>query len=301
MSDAAVAAKPLVNLFKNRPSHWVGDGFPVRSMFSYQEDTRALSPFLLLDYAAPHRFAPAVRPRGVGEHPHRGFETVTIVWQGALAHRDNAGNTGEIGPGDVQWMTAGRGILHEEFHNDTFTQHGGMFEVAQLWVNLPARDKMTAPGYQTLVASAIPAVDLPQKAGSLRVIAGEYGGKTGPARSFSPVMLLDLHLNAGAVFDLPLPDGFTASVLVRRSETTSQGTALLINGHSVGAEEVALFDRAGTILTLEAPAHSSAKGVDVLVMAGKPLDEPVVGHGPFVMTSSQEIRQAFADFHAGRF
>src|SRR5271155_5454595 len=154
--------------------HWVGDGFPVRSMFSYDGQTQALSPFLLLDYAAPMHFNPATRPRGVGEHPHRGFETVTIVYQGEVEHRDSSGGGGKIGPGPVQWMTAASGILHDEFHSGDFTRRGGMFEVVQLWVNLPAKDKMAAPGYQTLLNKDIPSIELPDGAGKVRVIAGEF-------------------------------------------------------------------------------------------------------------------------------
>ncbi|HEY5289872.1 MAG TPA: pirin family protein, partial [Caulobacteraceae bacterium] len=174
----------LLAVMKAPAGHWVGDGFPVRSLFSPRESER-LSPFLLLDYAAPRRFEPAATPRGVGVHPHRGFETVTIVYQGEVAHRDSTGKGGVIGQGDVQWMTAASGILHEEFHSEAFTRDGGIFEVAQLWINLPAKDKLSAPGYQSIVSGDIPAVDLPGGAGAVRVIAGAYDNHGGPARTFT--------------------------------------------------------------------------------------------------------------------
>ncbi len=177
------------------PPHWVGDGFPVRSIFSYDDLGReTLSPFLMLDYAAPRNFEPATVRRGVGEHPHRGFETVTIVYQGELEHRDSAGNGGRIGPGDVQWMTAASGIIHEEFHSEKFTRSGGRMEMMQLWVNLPAKDKMSPPRYQTLLERDIPSVSLPDGAGRLRVIAGEFAGHQGPAKTFTPINVWDLRI-----------------------------------------------------------------------------------------------------------
>ena len=175
--------KQIAEVMRANGGHWVGDGFPVRSLFSYHGDTEAISPFLLFDYAGPHMFEPAARPRGVGQHPHRGFETVTIVYDGEVSHRDSMGNGGTIGPGDVQWMTAAGGILHEEFHSDAFTRTGGPFRMVQLWVNLPARDKMTTPGYQSIRDADIPSVALPDGAGRVRVIAGEFDGAKGPART----------------------------------------------------------------------------------------------------------------------
>src|SRR5271155_4229251 len=167
--------------------HWVGDGFPVRSLFSYDGQTQALSPFLLLDHAGPVKFEPATRPRGVGEHPHRGFETVTIVYDGEVEHRDSSGGGGKIGPGDVQWMTAASGIIHEEYHSPAYAKTGGPFRMGQLWVNLPARDKMAAAGYQSILSADVPAVDLPGGAGKARIIAGDYLGAKGPARTFTPI------------------------------------------------------------------------------------------------------------------
>src|SRR5208282_5316705 len=179
--------KRILGVYSAPKPHWVGDGFPVRSMYSYNGQTQALSPFLLLDYAGPTRFAPAARRRGVGEHPHRGFETVTIVYQGEVEHRDSSGGGGKIGPGDVQWMTAASGILHDEFHSRDFTRTGGMLEMVQLWVNLPAKDKMAAPRYQTLLNAQIPSIALAGDGGRVRVIAGAYQGRQGPAQTFTPM------------------------------------------------------------------------------------------------------------------
>jgi redox-sensitive bicupin YhaK (pirin superfamily) len=271
--------------------HWVGDGFPVHGMFGYNGDGVARrSPFLLLDYAAPTRFEPTSRRRGVGQHPHRGFETVTFVYAGEVEHRDSTGNGGVIGPGDVQWMTAGSGILHEEFHSSAYAAQGGPFEMVQLWVNLPAKDKMTAPGYQGITDASIPQVALAGDAGSLRVIAGDYNGVRGPAKTCTPINAWDVRLLAGKSVDLAQPEGWTALLVVLA------GTVLL-NGESVLRQtQVATLSRTGTGVQLE--ANSDAK---LLLLAGEPIDEPVVGHGPFVMNSQQEIIQAIADFNSGKF
>ena len=189
--------KKILGVYSAPRQHWVGDGFPVRSLFSHASHGQHLSPFLLLDYAGPTEFQPAQQRRGVGQHPHRGFETVTIVYQGEVDHRDSTGAGGHIGPGDVQWMTAAGGILHEEFHSDAFTRAGGLLEMVQLWVNLPAADKLAEPGYQTLLDADIPTVALAEGAGQVRVIAGEFRGRRGPARTFTPIDLWDLRLNAG--------------------------------------------------------------------------------------------------------
>lgn len=271
--------------------HWVGNGFPVHGMFGYNGDGVAQrSPFLLLDYAAPTRFEPTSERRGVGQHPHRGFETVTFVYAGEVEHRDSTGNGGVIGPGDVQWMTAGSGILHEEFHSSSYAAQGGPFEMVQLWVNLPAKDKMTAPGYQGITNASIPAVALPGDAGTLRVTAGDYKGNRGPATTFTPINAWDVRLQAGKSADLAQPEGWTALLVVLA------GTVLL-NGESVLREkQVATLSSEGTGVHIE--ANSDAK---VLLLAGEPIDEPVFGHGPFVMNSQQEIIQAIADFNSGKF
>jgi redox-sensitive bicupin YhaK (pirin superfamily) len=280
--------KPLT-IIRNVPPHWVGDGFPVRSLFSYHDLGAAIDPFLLLDYAGPAEFPPADEPRGVGEHPHRGFETVTIVYQGELEHRDSAGNRGRIGPGDVQWMTAASGVVHEEFHSRAFTRSGGTFEVVQLWVNLPAEAKMSPPRYQELTSATIPSASLAGGAGSVRVIAGEFGGTKGPAHTVTPIHLWDLQLAAGHTVNLPAPEGFNAGLLVRR------GTLSLGNGQSVTSGEFVAFDRAGAGLAIE--CHEDAQA---LMISGEPISESVVGHGPFVMNTSDEIEQAFRDYQTGR-
>lgn len=270
--------------------HWVGDGFPVHGMFGYNgADVAQRSPFLLLDYAAPTQFEPTTQQRGVGQHPHRGFETVTIVYSGEVEHRDSTGRGGVIGPGDVQWMTAGSGILHEEFHSHAFAQRGGTFEVAQLWVNLPAKDKMTAPGYQAIGDAQIPDVALPEQAGQVRVIAGHYDNLTGPARTFSPMNVWDLRLSAGATVQLPQPDGWTVQLVVLSGTVTANGTRL-------DGKQMATLSSTGTDITIT--ADRSAK---LLLLAGEPINEPVVGYGPFVMNTQQEIMQAVADFNGGRF
>ncbi|HWM28844.1 MAG TPA: pirin family protein, partial [Woeseiaceae bacterium] len=232
--------KKILGVHSAPGQHWVGDGFPVRSLFSYNTHAEEMSPFLLLDYAGPRDFAAAEQPRGVGQHPHRGFETVTIVYQGEVEHRDSTGGGGKIGPGEVQWMTAGGGLLHEEFHSQEFTRTGGAFEVVQLWVNLPASDKMTEPGYQAITRDAIPAVDLPGDAGAVRVIAGEYAGKRGPARTFTPMQVWDVRIEKDRQFDFDVPEGWTTAVVVLH------GTVLVNDSEIVREAQFVTFDRSGT-------------------------------------------------------
>lgn len=268
--------------------HWVGNGFPVRSVFSYT-DGLELSPFLLLDYAAPYKFPPGDEKRGVGGHPHKGFETVTVAYQGELEHRDSTGAGGKIGAGDVQWMTAGNGIVHEEFHSQDFTRSGGILQMVQLWVNLRAKDKSAKAGYQTLLKAQIPTVPLPQDAGTVRVIAGGYGGHKGPAKTFTPINLWDVNLLAGKSVELPLPDGHTTAFLVLSGEVRVNGE------RDSGEGDLAIFARAGDSIKVEATTDAK-----LLVMSGEPIDEPVVGHGPFVMNSRTEIQQAFEDYQLGK-
>jgi len=281
--------KKLLRVHQSSRMHWVGNGFPVRSVFDYNGLGRELSPFLLLDYAAPYQFPPGNEKRGVGGHPHKGFETVTIAYQGELEHRDSTGGGGKIGAGDVQWMTAGNGIVHEEFHSKEFTRQGGTLQMAQLWVNLRAKDKTAEPRYQTLLKSEIPTVALPEDAGTVRVIAGEYAGHKGGARTFSPINLWDVNLRPGKSVELPAPDGHTTTFLVVAGE-------VLVNGDGNAQEgDLVIFDRSGDSITVE--GKSDAK---LLVMDGEPFAEPVVGHGPFVMNSREEIQQAFEDYQLGR-
>ena len=271
--------------------HWVGNGFPVHGMFGYNGPGVAeRSPFLLLDYAAPTQFEPTRERRGVGQHPHRGFETVTIVYAGEVEHRDSTGNGGIIGKGDVQWMTAAGGILHEEFHSPAYAAKGGPFEMVQLWVNLPAKDKLAQAGYQGIVDAQIPAVALPAEAGTLRVIAGDYAGHPGPARTFSPMNVWDIRMTAGKRVELPQPEGWSTLIVVLDGTVQINGEAVL------RAAQLATLSTAGSGVMVE--ANSNAK---LLLLAGEPIDEPVVGHGPFVMNSQQEIIQAIADFNSGKF
>lgn len=282
--------KKVLGVYSAPQRHWVGDGFPVRSMFSYQTHGERLSPFLLLDYAGPADFPAAAQPRGVGTHPHRGFETVTIVYKGEVAHRDSTGRGGVIGPGDVQWMTAASGILHEEFHSEAFTASGGELEMVQLWVNLPAKDKMAQPGYQAIVDRDIPQVALPGNAGDVRIIAGNYDGHTGPARTFTPMNVWDLRLRQDRMAQFDLPDGWNTAVVVLHG-------AVLVNDDTVVREaQMVVLDREGTGVSIE--ANNDAV---VLLLSGEPIDEPIVGYGPFVMNSREEIEQAMRDFQSGRF
>ncbi|HBV2215683.1 pirin family protein [Klebsiella quasipneumoniae] len=282
--------KQITGVYTAPAQHWVGDGFPVRSMFSYQTHGQQLSPFLLLDYAGPYTFPAGSDKRGVGEHPHRGFETVTIVYAGEVEHRDSTGRGGVIGPGDVQWMTAGAGILHEEFHSEAFTRSGGELKMIQLWVNLPAKDKMAPPGYQSITAGTIPTVALANGAGQVRVIAGQYDDVSGPAHTFSPLNVWDMQLNQGRDLTLRQPEGWSTALVVLEGE-------VIINGSESAREgQLAVLSQAGETLHLEATALAK-----VLLMAGEPLQEPIVGYGPFVMNNKTQIAEAVRDFNSGRF
>jgi len=281
--------KRLVDIHRDPDPHWVGDGFPVRTLFSYFDLGRELSPFLLLDYAGPTEFSPATTQLGVGFHPHRGFETVTIVYQGELEHRDTAGNSGRIGPGDVQWMTAASGVLHEEKHSLDFTRRGGTLQMVQLWVNLPARFKMSAPRYQTLLDQGTPAVALPDGAGLVRVIAGDFRGAHGAALTFTPVNLWDLRLKEGRRVELEVPAGHTTALVALSGQVRLNGTL------EASEPDLAVFDREGEGIAVEAKSDAT-----LLLLSGEPIDEPIVGRGPFVMNTDAEIRQAYGDFAEGR-
>ncbi len=285
--------KEILSTHRVTESHWVGDGFPVRTIFSYQDLGRELSPFLMLDHAGPTSFGPSDTQRGVGWHPHRGFETVTVVIDGEVEHEDSAGNGGRIGPGDVQWMTAGSGVLHKELHGRDYARRGGPFEMLQLWVNLPATQKMTAPRYQTLLAGDIPVVTLPDGAGEVRVIAGDFRNARGPAQTVTPINLLELHLRAGHHLTLDLRDGYTAGLFVTKGEVLVNDRAAAVSG------DLLVLDREGAnaLLTVNPGASTEAR---VLVMSGLPLDEPISGYGPFVMNTAEEIRQAISDMQSGR-
>jgi quercetin 2,3-dioxygenase len=283
-----IVMKKVLRTHRDPVAHWVGDGFPVHSLFSYWELGQELSPFLLLDHLGPAEFPPAHERRGVGFHPHRGFETVTIVRDGEVEHRDSAGHSGRIGPGDVQWMTAASGVLHEEMHSQEFTRRGGLMHGVQLWVNLPAKSKMSAPGYQTLLSQDIPSVALP--GGHARVIAGALQGHAGPARTVTPVAVWDLKLDPAGPVELDVPSGHTTALV------TLSGTVTLDGGEKTQAGDVTLFDRSG-----QGVRFTAAEPSRLLLLSGEPIAEPIVGRGPFVMNTEDEIVQAYTDFRRGRF
>jgi len=269
--------------------HWVGDGFHVSTYFpSVNLASERMSPFLLMDYGPAREFKSLAQgKRGVGWHPHRGFETVTLAWEGKVAHRDNAGNRGVIGPGDVQWMTAASGIFHEEYHEEQFTRQGGRMHMMQLWVNLPKRDKWAPPGYQPILKGDIPVIDV--DGGTVRVIAGTYAGATGPARTFTPVTMLDVNLKSGTQLDIPLPESFNAFAVVAQGRVRASGTP-------AQAGELVVFNNDGSHVALVAESDSH-----VIVLSGEPIDEPIVQYGPFVMNTAEEIRQAIFDVNRGKF
>jgi redox-sensitive bicupin YhaK (pirin superfamily) len=279
--------KKVLGTYSAGSNHWVGDGFPVRNLFP--SNGVEVSPFLMLDYAGPSRFEPSKKQRGVGEHPHRGFETVTIAYQGSVGHRDSAGNSGVIYPGDVQWMTAASGVVHEELHEEEFTKNGGIFEMVQLWVNLPKAQKMSKPRYQAITKDQIPLVEL-EGGGHARVIAGELLGRLGPAKTFTPVNLFDVILKAGARFELPLPEGHNAAVVLRKGDVLLSGTE-----HLRGEALIAPLSEEGDTVTLEAKGDT-----ELLILSGEPIREPVASYGPFVMNTREELQQAVEDYRAGR-
>ena len=281
--------KQLRTILRKADRHWVGNGFPVRTLFGYQNMGQILSPFLLLDYAGPMEFPPANERLGVGEHPHRGFETVTIVYKGEVEHRDSSGGGGRIGPGDVQWMTAASGIVHEEFHGRDFSRQGGMFEMVQLWVNLPAKDKMSPPRYQAILDHQIPVVTLADGKGTVRVIAGEFSGVRGPAHTFTPVNVWDLRLKQDQRIDLQLVDGHTTILVVL------DGALRVVGSETITNAEAGLFERSGNVISIESLEPTTA-----LLLSGEPIEEPIVGQGPFVMNTAQEIHQAIADYRSGK-
>jgi redox-sensitive bicupin YhaK (pirin superfamily) len=282
--------REINGVYKTPGLHWVGDGFRVAGYFSKIPDAvRKMSPFLMLDYHPSYDYSPTDRPRGVGVHPHRGFETVTIAWQGSVAHHDSTGGGGVIGPGDVQWMTAASGILHKEYHEESFAKKGGSFQMAQLWVNLPKAHKMSPPKYQGLLAEQIGVANLANNAGSVRVIAGEYEGAKGPAKTFTPVQVLDVRLNPGGRGEFLFPQQHNAGLLVMKGDVT-------INGTKATMHDFVVFKNSGENVLIEAQSEAQ-----LLVLSGEPINEPVVQYGPFVMNTEREIHEAIVDFNAGKF
>jgi len=289
MSVINVEKTVQVKVYQPGSQHVVGDGFHVRNLFPSNDLDRELSPFIMLDYAGPTFYPATDTPRGVGEHPHRGFETVTIVYQGIVAHRDSAGNSGVIGPGDVQWMTAASGIVHEELHEKEWAKRGGTLQAIQLWVNLPRSSKMSAPGYQTIVNDQIPVMQLDGGAGSLRVIAGSVEGAKGPAKTFTPIELYDLRLRAGRLMPLQIPNGYNVGLLILSGQASVEGS------HRLSEAELAVFTSTGEPVTIIAEEDAT-----ILVMAGEAIDEPVARYGPFVMNTKAELVQAVNDYQAGK-
>lgn len=282
--------KKLMSVQGNDRGHWVGDGFPVRTLFFYQDLGKEMSPFLMLDFAGPMQFPTTTERKGVGSHPHRGFETVTFVYEGEVEHKDSTGQGGVIGPGEVQWMTAGAGILHEEFHSAAFAREGGVMQMIQLWVNLPAKDKMTSPGYQPILRQQIPELTLVDGAGTARVIAGSFGGQTGPARTFTPMQVVDLKLKKGAALTIPVPAGWSAGLVVLNGAVQAQDGAVATDA------QMLMYEHAGQDIAVQVREDTVA-----LLLCGEPIEEPIFGHGPFVMNTKAEITQAIEDFNSGRF
>lgn len=284
--------KKVANVYTAPAKHWVGNGFHVQSMFTYNDTDKNLDPFLMMDYNPPRHFDGGRKSdfRGVGEHPHRGFETVTIAYQGEVAHADSYGGGGVIGTGDVQWMTAGSGVMHEEFHSERFSKEGGMFEMVQLWVNLPKAHKMTTPKYQAIKSTEIPVVQLDDNAGIARIIAGELASTSGAASTFTPINMWDVVMNAGKTHTFSVPESHNLIILVL------DGT-VQINGEDVARRgELVTFERGGADVQIEANNE-----VKLLILTGEPLNEPVVGYGPFVMNTEAEIVQAMRDVQSGKF
>ena len=281
--------KKVIGIQGNNQGHWVGDGFPVRTLFFYQDLGKQMSPFLMLDYAGPAEFPPTTERKGVGSHPHRGFETVTIVYKGEVAHKDSTGQGGVIGPGDVQWMTAGSGILHEEFHAEGFAKNGGTLDMVQLWVNLPANLKMTKPAYQAILDQQIPNIELKHGAGFARIIAGDFDGHRGPAHTFTPMNVIDLKLRKGKAI-IATHEGWNTSLVVLKGAVEA--------GDGVVAKDaqMLMFSSQGQDIQLNTLEDSIA-----LLLSGEPIDEPIVGYGPFVMNTKEEITQAMQDFNSGSF
>ena len=286
-----MSTKKVEIIVQPRPAHFVGDGFRVHNFIpsGYRLDMKRMDPFIMFDYNSKFHFSGTETPRGVGVHPHRGFETVTIAYHGRVEHADSAGGGGVIGEGDVQWMTAASGVLHKEFHETEWAKQGGIFQMVQLWVNLPSKDKMSPPKYQAIKNSEMKKVDLGEK-GFVEVIAGEYQNEKGPASTFSPVNLMNAKLKKGGKADFSFPANFNTAALVVEGSISVNGEKNVPTDHFI------LFKNEGENFIIEATEDAV-----VLVISGEPLNEPIFAHGPFVMNSREEIIQAFEDFNTGKF
>jgi redox-sensitive bicupin YhaK (pirin superfamily) len=290
--------KTIQTLIRPTRPHWVGDGFHVYPLFNDLAFTNELSPFLMLDYAAPKSFPPTTKKLGVGQHPHRGFETVTIAFQGEVEHGDSVGNKGVIGPGDVQWMTAASGIIHEEFHSRQFAKQGGTFEMIQLWVNLPAKFKMAPPRYQPILSGDIPRVQIGDGAGHVNVIAGEYQGIKGPAATFSPVNLWDAKLVQDKAMHLELPEGHRTILFVRSGSVQVGDSTDSSTTNVVSTAQASVLSDNGTVLALQNVGEGDCT---FMILGGEPLGEPIANRGPFCMNTQEELHQAMVDYSSGKF
>lgn len=282
--------KSIEKVVKPGTPHFVGDGFRVHNFIPGTSTMQRMDPFIMLDYNSKYNFPPTDKPKGVGVHPHRGFETVTIAYKGRVEHGDSAGGGGIIGEGDVQWMTAASGVLHKEFHETEWSKTGGEFQMVQLWVNLPAKDKMSPPKYQAIANAEMVKIPLADGRGEIEVIAGEYKGNKGPASTFSPINMFNVKLKKGVKTELTFPEKYTTAIL------SVEGSAKVNESNNILEDHFALFKNDGDTFTLEA-----LEDAVILVLSGEPLNEPIAAHGPFVMNTKQELIEAFQDFNTGKF
>lgn len=283
--------KSVGRVYGKPSTHMVGDGFRVRNYIPGRHDLMSIAnPFIMLDYNTPHRFEYNGKRRGVDPHPHKGFETVTIVYDGEVEHRDSTGSGGKIGPGEVQWMTAGAGLIHEEYHGEDFAKSGGSFHMVQLWVNLPAKYKLTKPRYQALTAEKIPVALLAEGQGSIRVISGEYQGSRGGAETFSPVHIFDVNLKRGGLAEFEFPSEYPTFILV------NSGKILINHSEEAGEADFVEFEKKGEKFQVEAAEDSR-----FLLLSAEPINEPIVSYGPFVMNTEQEIIETIKEYNSGKF
>jgi redox-sensitive bicupin YhaK (pirin superfamily) len=287
-----MSIKPIEVIVPPREPHYVGDGFRVHNFIpsAYRLDMERMNPFIMLDYNSRFYFPPSEKPLGVGVHPHRGFETVTIAYKGRVAHHDSAGGGGVIGEGDVQWMTAASGVLHKEYHEEKFSKEGGEFQMVQLWVNLPAKYKMSQPKYQAIANKEMGVVELQNNGGIIEVVAGEYNGVPGPANTFTPISMLNVKLNENGEATFNFPANYNTALLVVEGEIQVNGDSVVPVDHFV------LFENLGEQFKIKGIQQST-----VLVLSGEPINEPIAAHGPFVMNTRQELFEAFQDFQNGKF
>lgn len=286
--------KQVKTILKAKPLRWVGDGLPVYNALNHIGPNGYgiyLNPFILLDYVAPYPFEPSDTPRGIGEHPHRGFETVTMAYEGEISHQDTHGHSGTIHPGDVQWMTAGSGVQHAEKHSDKFSKEGGVLEMIQLWINLPKKDKMTTPKYQALTKDEIPEVELPHHAGKASLIAGAYNGVKGPASTFTPMNVWNVILNFNGKLDIPVPAHWVSCIFVRSG-------VIEVDQQNAGFKKLVVLETNDEESTISISSEGGAKFV---VLTGEPITEPLAARGPMVMNTMEEVKEAFKDYKAGRF